>query len=140
VSEDMDLAARVEVGLIKALSIKQPYPHHIFHDGKDVENRDWPTRGRGWVIVHAGKKTDGPTPKSLGDLPRGGIVGMMRITDCVENMDSRWFFGRYGFVIGESFPLPFIPCKGQLGFFVPPEDVRQQIAAALRARAALKGE
>lgn len=33
-------------GAIKALSIKQPYPHHIFHDGKDVENRDWPTRGR----------------------------------------------------------------------------------------------
>lgn len=47
------LAGRIERGEIKALSIKQPYPHHIFHDGKDVENRDWATRGRGWFIVHA---------------------------------------------------------------------------------------
>ena len=40
----IELADRVEAGHIKALSIKQPYPHHIFHDGKDVENRDWPTK------------------------------------------------------------------------------------------------
>ena len=39
------LADRVASGEIKALSIKQPYPHHIFYDGKDVENRDWHTRG-----------------------------------------------------------------------------------------------
>lgn len=52
-----DLASRVEAGLVKALSIKQPYPHHIFHDDKDVENRDWPTKGRGWFIIHAGFTT-----------------------------------------------------------------------------------
>ena len=42
------LADRIDFFEIKALSIKQPYPHHIFHDGKDVENRDWPTNRRGW--------------------------------------------------------------------------------------------
>jgi hypothetical protein len=129
------LAGKIEAGQIKALSIKQPYPHHIFYDGKDVENRDWATRGRGWVIVHAGvSKTelDMEDPEEAA-MPRGGVVGMMKITDCVEQMESRWFFGRYGFVIGESFPLPLIPCKGQLGFFVPPEDVRATIAAALRS-------
>ncbi|WEK42931.1 MAG: hypothetical protein P0Y64_16560 [Candidatus Sphingomonas colombiensis] len=129
------LAERVEAGEIRALSIKQPYPHHIFHDGKDVENRDWPTKGRGWVIVHAGKATDGPTPKSLGELPRGGVVGMMKITDCVEQMDSDWFFGRYCFVIGEAFPLPLIPCRGMLGFFRLDEATNAATAAALRARA-----
>lgn len=132
----VELAERVEKGRIKALSIKQPYPHHIFHDGKDVENRDWPTKGRGWVIVHAGKTTDGALPRSLGELPLGGIVGMMRITDCVQAMESQWFFGKYGFVIGEAFPLPLIACRGMLGFFVPPADVLTETAAALRARSA----
>jgi hypothetical protein len=130
------LAERVEAGAIKALSIKQPYPHHIFHDGKDVENRDWPTKGRGWVIVHAGvSKTelDMEDPHEAA-MPRGGVVGMMKIVDCVEQMDSRWFFGRYGFVIGEAFPLPLIECRGQLGFFKLPGEVNRAIAAALRAR------
>jgi len=131
--ELLRLAERVERGEIKALSIKQPYPHHIFHDGKDVENRDWPTKGRGWVIVHAGvSKTelDMDNPREAA-MPRGGVVGMMKITDCVDKMESRWFFGKYGFVIGEAFPLPLIPCKGQLGFFVPPADVLPEIADAI---------
>ncbi len=126
------LAEMVEALAIKCLSIKQPYPHHIFHDGKDVENRDWRTNSRGWVIVHAGKSTD-ECAKSQMDFPRGGIVGMMKITDCVTQMDSKWFFGDYGFVIGEAFPLPLIPCRGQLGFFVPPLDAIAIIAASLRA-------
>jgi hypothetical protein len=131
------LAVRVESGEIKALSIKQPYPHHIFHDGKDVENRDWATKGRGWVIVHAGvskDELDMDDPKEAA-MPRGGVVGMMKITDCVQAMESRWFFGKYGFVIGEAYPLPLILCRGQLGFFVPPPDVLSAIAAAIRARA-----
>lgn len=124
---------RIAAGQIKALSIKQPYPHHIFHNGKDVENRDWPTKGRGWVIVHAGvSKSECDAAEAI-TLPRGGIVGMMKIVDCVEAMESQWFFGRYGFVIGEAFPIPLIPCKGQLGFFRPPDDVLQQVAAAVRA-------
>jgi hypothetical protein len=125
------IADRIERGGIKALSIKQPYPHHIFHDGKDVENRDWRTNGRGWVIVHAGVSKS-ELASSQADLPRGGVVGMMKIVDCVEAMESRWFFGRYGFVIGEAFPIPIIPCRGQLGFFSLPEDVCQQVAAAVR--------
>lgn len=131
-----DLAARIEAGQIKALSIKQPYPHHIFHDGKDVENRDWPTKGRGWFIVHAGVSKselciDDPDEAAM---PRGGIVGMARIVDCVTEMDSRWFFGRYGFVLRDAFPVPLIPCRGQLGFFMPPQDALASLAASLRAK------
>lgn len=131
------LAERVERGEVKALSIKQPYPHHIFHDGKDVENRDWRTHGRGWVIVHAGvSKTElvMDVPEDAA-MPRGGVVGVMKITDCVEQMDSQWFFGRYGFVIGEAHPLPLIPCKGRLGFFALDAETNALTAAALRARA-----
>ncbi len=127
------LIERIEAGLVKALSIKQPYPHHIFHDGKDVENRDWPTKGRGWFIVHAGVSKSECAPSQY-DLPRGGVVGVARIVDCVTEMDSRWFFGRYGFVLRDAIPLPLIPCRGQLGFFSLPDDVNQQVAAALKAR------
>jgi hypothetical protein len=33
----IELADRAEAGEFRALSIRQPYPHHIFHNGKDVE-------------------------------------------------------------------------------------------------------
>jgi hypothetical protein len=131
------LAAKIERGDIKSLSIKQPYPHHIFHDGKDVENRDWATRGRGWFIVHAGiSKTelDKDDEREMA-MPRGGVVGMARIVDCVQQMDSRWFFGKYGFVLQDAFPLPLIPVKGALSFFAPPADVNKQVADAVRAHA-----
>jgi hypothetical protein len=130
------LADRVRDGMVKALSIKQPYPHHIFYDGKDVENRDWPTKGRGWFIVHAGvskSELDLDDEEHL-TLPRGGIVGMARITDCVTEMQSRWFFGKYGFVLGDAFPCPLIPCKGQLGFFIPPQDALHALADFLLSK------
>lgn len=133
------LAARVRDGRVKALSIKQPYPHHIFHDGKDVENRDWPTKGRGWVIVHAGVSKS-EMADSQTHLPRGGVVGMMKIVDCVDQMDSRWFFGRYGFVIGESFPLPLIPCRGQLGFFRLDDATNAAVASTIIAALRERGE
>lgn len=133
----LKLADRVERGEIKALSIKQPYPHHIFHDGKDVENRDWPTRGRGWFIIHAGVSKS-ELADSQADLPRGGVVGMARIVDCVQQMDSPWFFGRYGFVLRDAFPLPMIPCRGKLSFFSLEPDINRQVAAALRALAGEK--
>lgn len=134
-----DLSGRIERGEVKVLSIKQPYPHHIFHDGKDVENRDWPTRGRGWIIVHAGvSKSELDKEDDLHQaMPRGGVVGMARITDCVEKMDSGWFNGPYGFVLRDAFPLPLILCRGALGFFALPPDVLRQVAEAVRDTASV---
>ena len=130
-----ELVGRVEAGTLKALSIKQPYPHHIFHDGKDVENRDWPTKGRGWFFIHAGVSTsdlDRDDPKEMA-MPRGGIVGAARIVDCVTKMESMWFFGTYGFVLRDAFPFELVPCRGQLGFFTPPADAMAGVVNALRA-------
>lgn len=50
-------------------------------------------------------------------LERGGIVGSVEIVDCVEESDSAWFEGRFGFLLRDPRPLPFLPCKGQLGLF-----------------------
>jgi len=100
-----------------------------------VENRDWPTRGRGWFIVHAGvSKSELDKDDDLHQaMPRGGVVGMARIVDCVEKMDSSWFFGRYGFVLKDAFPLPLVPCKGALGFFALPPEICSRVAEAIRA-------
>ncbi len=44
---------------MKALSIMQPWAWLIVNGHKDIENRNWPTRFRGPVYIHAGKKIDG---------------------------------------------------------------------------------
>lgn len=119
---------------LKALSIMQPWAWLIINGHKDVENRIWPTRFRGEVLIHAGKKYDDSFDcrdfKSLdrlehapwtGDVEEefGGIVGICEIVDCVQSYESEWFFGPYGFVIRNARPLPFRPCRGMLGFFTP---------------------
>jgi len=50
-------------------------------------------------------------------LPVGGIVGEAEIVDVVRQSGSPWFFGPLGFVLKNARPLPFMPCRGQLGFF-----------------------
>lgn len=132
------LIERLKANQVKALSIKQPYPHHIFHNGKDVENRDWPTRGRGWFLVHAGVSKSELDKEDEADmaLPRGGIVGLARIVDCVTEMDSDWFFGRYGFVLRDAIPIPLIPCRGQLSFFTVSDEISAAVASALQSQGA----
>ncbi len=127
---------------LPCLSIRQPWAWLILHGGKDIENRDWATKRRGRVLVHAAK---GCTRDEYDDafefafgmgerapfaiarqmpklhaIERGGIVGSVEIVDCVEDSDSNWFMGRYGFVLRDPRPLPFAPWKGALGFFGVP--------------------
>ncbi len=135
---------------MKAISIRQPWASLIMKAGKDIENRSWATKYRGRVLVHAAKgmtrdehddalffavKAIRADPKNAGctktrtlrelgfafeDLQRGGIIGSVEIVDCVSRSDSPWFVGEYGFVLRDPQPLPFMPFKGQLGFFDVP--------------------
>ena len=142
---------------MRTLSIRQPWAWLIIRPDlidadmraraaargeiKTHENRDWPTKYRGRILVHAamgmtraewedGMATArhcGVSPEVLEQhagfkqLQRGGIVGSVEIADCVEcDMASGWFFGKYGFVLRDPRPLPFTPWKGQLGFFEVP--------------------
>jgi hypothetical protein len=125
-----------------ALSIRQPWAWITTHGGKDVENRDWPTSVRGRVLIHAAKTmttydwsrswnfsegTDAPAKaKHAGltrqNIQRGGIIGSVEIYACVTQSSSRWFVGRYGFLLRDPRPLPFTPWRGQLGFFDVPVD------------------
>lgn len=116
---------------LKALSIRQPWADAIVYHRKDIENRSWPTRFRGPVLIHAAKAwgederlsllslvSEGLVPDCQQPL-LGGIVGVAEIVDCVTRSDSRWFVGPYGFVLRNARPLSFRPCRGALGFFDP---------------------
>lgn len=125
---------------MKALSIRQPWAWLIINGGKDIENRDWPTRFRGRVLVHASKgmtrdewsdawtfaQGSGASPKAIADgvtrdnILRGGIIGSVESVDCVSYSSSPWFIGKFGFVLRDPRPMQFIPFKGQLGFFDVP--------------------
>lgn len=117
-----------------ALSIMQPWAWLIVNRHKAIENRDWPTRFRGPVAIHAGKKVDRDTAEDVrnqihpmtgyrqlfdltGDFETGGIVGVAEIVDCVDKSDDVWFVGEFGFVLRNAQAIPFIPVKGALGFF-----------------------
>jgi hypothetical protein len=124
---------------MKALSIRQPWAWLILNASKDIENRDWPTKFRGRVLIHASKgmtidEYDGALYTALHagfrsyfprreELARGGIIGSVEIVDCVTKSDSPWFFGEFGFVLRNPKPFPFIPYRGQLGFFDVPNCV-----------------
>lgn len=120
---------------MKCISIRQPWAHAILHLGKCVENRSWPTNYRGPILIHAAKrfvkhehdfalhfmrdqvgirKDAWPL---VDDLAFGGIVGEAEIVACVTRSESPWFVGPYGFVLANPRPLPFRPCRGQLGIF-----------------------
>lgn len=116
---------------MKALSVKQPWAWALVHGYKPVENRDWNTNFRGEVYIHASKTFDDEgyefikkmlpehaMPKKE-DFFRGGIIGSVVITDCVTDMESEWFFGKYGFVVTGERPCQPKICKGSLGFFEP---------------------
>ena len=119
-----------------ALSIRQPWANLILTAGKDIENRDWPTKYRGRILIHAAKgctrmdfndairfaETCGSRPINLSfeTIYRGGIIGSVEIVDCVTHSTSPWFMGKYGFVLSDPQPLPFTQWKGQLGFFDVP--------------------
>lgn len=113
---------------MKAISIRQPWAWLILNAGKDIENRDWPTRFRGRILIHASKgmtrdeyeEAQGLSPEPMpafGELERGGIVGSVEIIGCVTDSCSPWFMGRYGFELAKPEKLPFRPYRGQLGIF-----------------------
>lgn len=135
----------------RALSVRQPWAWAILNAGKDVENRSWGTSWRGEFYIHAakgvGKQECADALSCITEInpsvydrwpgyetvERGGIVGVARLVDCrlTFSIDSPWcMFDCFGFVLADVRPVPFVACKGALGFWRVPADVQAQIARA----------
>lgn len=137
---------------LRALSVRQPWAHAIVHMGKDVENRPRCNSHRGLLLIHASghmkgdeyrfarrfMERNGLGPERLPDrdaIQKGGIIGVVEMTDCVERSTSPWWMGGpRGFALRRARPLPFIHCKGTVTPLVwtPPPAVRERVAEALR--------
>lgn len=130
---------------MKAISVRQPWAWLIVRPDlgtrevraaaagqlKDVENRSRRTKVRGRVLIHASlgmtrKEYDfaqdyaaacGVVIPAFEDLARGGIVGSVEIVDCLDWSPSKWYMGEKAYVLRDAIPLPFVPMRGQLGFF-----------------------
>lgn len=80
-----------------------------------VNGRDFPI-DTGQRLVGSDGVFDLFSPPAWHDQ-KGGIVGVAEIVDCIDRSSSEWFVGEYGFVLRDAQPVPFIPCRGTLGFF-----------------------
>lgn len=77
-----------------AITIYQPHATLVVLGLKKYETRNWATKRRGWVAIHAGVKpvnqhliSREPFVSALGeaDLPLGAIVGVVRIREVWPN-------------------------------------------------------
>ena len=100
---------------MKALTICQPYALLIVTGIKRVENRTWPTRYRGPLLIHAGKSKawlDEVDDLTTGKCERidydettgrifdfGALVGVADLVDCIQVGDAP------------------VPCKGAQGLW-----------------------
>lgn len=53
------VAAMLQRGGGRVLSVRRPWAHLIIDGNKTIENRSWSTRYRGLVVIHAGVQWDG---------------------------------------------------------------------------------
>jgi len=109
---------------MKIISIRQPWASPIVSGVKDVENRTWSTRYRGPVLIHASQTIDTISGEEFqarfgmalpAAAPRGGVVGVAEIVDCVSEHSSRWYApGHFAFVLRNARAVPFTPWRGAL--------------------------
>jgi hypothetical protein len=126
---------------IRILTIRQPWASLIMLGLKDIENRSWATSHRGPLAIHAAAKCtadwsplidDLLTRDDVNALPRGVILGVVTLTECVTAHSSRWFEGPVGWCVERPrvFRSPILH-RGQLALAYPSHELLQRLEAAL---------
>lgn len=134
----------------RGLTVRQPWAGLIASGHKPIENRTWPTRWRGLLLIHAAAKPQwGVTvPNSLllaatgGNCePLGAIVAVAHLVDCVRYRDldsdlkchptaeGPWCWLLAGVV---QLRRP-ISCQGKLGLWIPGKEVLAELDGELRS-------
>ena len=109
---------------MKAITICQPFAHLIIAGDKDIENRPWPTRYRGPLLIHAGKSRgwlSDDDEEVYGvrhqDLLFGAILGIVELADClpvIQLSRNEWAEGPYCLLLKNRRRLEKpIPYSGQ---------------------------
>lgn len=146
-------------GVLKALSLKQPYAWLIANGYLLVDDRTWGTDYRGAILIHASKgiyeeyydylvaNTDIPLPNK-DKLGFGGVVGIAKLVLCTRpdeipptlTREQRGHFSGvprdgFGFLFEHAKPLALMSYPGKLGIFEI--DIDALLDAPTPAQAAL---
>lgn len=128
--------------VLKALTIWRPWSDAIAASVKLIENRSWkpPASAIGsQIAIHSGKKFDHDAakeilssglwvPPSEDESPAGAIVAVAMLENVVEESDSPWFTGRYGWVFSDVQRLANpVWCRGAQGLWQVPDDVASSV-------------
>ncbi len=117
---------------VRVLTVRQPWAWAIIQGGKDVENRSWPTKHRGALLIHAGsaferdgyetvKRLAPQPPPPADDFVHGAIIGVVDLVDCVQDSGSEWATpGQWHWCLRGPVALPAFSCSGKLGLWRPP--------------------
>ena len=140
----------------RALTICQPYASLICLPDDDdrakrVENRNWSTDYRGWLLIHAGKSRDwlgSDDSLPVESLPFGAVVGVARLADCVPMVlgmipqAARTLYPWLGshkhaegpvcWILQECRAIPRpIPWNGNQGLWVPDQGLVESVGEQL---------
>jgi len=124
---------------MKALTIRQPWAWAIAYAGKNIENRNWFTKYRGPLAIHAGLGREGLEGLPRGvrrpadqELVRGAVIAVADLVDIVESARSKWFAGKYGWVLADVRTLKTpVAYKGSLGLWILTPSAVRRVKAQL---------
>lgn len=126
---------------IRALTVRQPWASLIAFHGKTVENRTWPTRWRGTLLVHAANTADPHHPFNPDQVTwnqvRGAVIAVTTLEDCHadDGMCTPWSEdGAFHWELDHIRPLARpVLCAGRLGLWTLAPDVLAQVTAQIGA-------
>lgn len=143
---------------MRAISLTEPYASLIAVGAKRIETRSWMSRYRGPLAIHAAKSVDEASVEVFAgfasmekyridwdNLPSGAIVAVVELLDCEritrenappipELVFGDYDPGRWAWKLGEPRRLVEpVPCRGALGLWTPPPEVRREIERRLAA-------
>lgn len=124
-----------------ALTVCQPWAWAIVAGGKDVENRTWPTRYRGPMLVHAGKSRTFllslnaahypgcPTVPREDSLVMGAVLAVVDLVGCVRDARSPWAErGSWHWQLENVRELKnYVPAQGAQGLWTPAPSIIEAV-------------
>ncbi len=72
-------------------------------------------------------------PKREDKIVRGAIVAVARLEGVVTRSDDPWFFGPFGWVLGEVTAIEPVPCRGAQRLWALDEDTLRRVRRGYRA-------
>lgn len=142
--------------MLKALTLDNPWALLMALNLKRIETRGWPTRYRGELAIHAGKRSDldaisrfarriieaTPQGEPLPSMEEGHILCVVNLFDCQSAQamfpeDDELLFGdfspgRYGWMMKDVRRLATpVPCRGRQRIWNVPPEIEAKVRAQL---------